>query len=99
MPHQKHSGHQNRCRQNQQSFFPYFHGLPPLCFLPLFYQKSLHQGIPLFRPLFRGMMKPSSKEVSPMPRTDVTQMLFSKVYPLLVSKARRKAALGRKWIR
>ena len=25
-----------------------------------------------------------------MPRTDVTQMLFSKVYPLLVQKAQRK---------
>ena len=36
------------------------------------------------------MMKPSSKEVSPIPRTDVTQMLFSKLYPLLVSKAQKK---------
>lgn len=44
----------------------------------------------MFRPLFRGMMKPSSKEVSPIPRTDVTQMLFSKLYPLLVAKAQKK---------
>ena len=29
-------------------------------------------------------------EVDAMPRTDVTQMLFSKVYPLLVQKAQRK---------
>lgn len=31
-----------------------------------------------------------------MPHTDVTQMPFSKLYPLLVNKAVKKAARGKK---
>ena len=34
-----------------------------------------------------------------MARTDVTQMLFSKLYPLLVSKAQKKGRTREKWIR
>lgn len=35
-----------------------------------------------------------------MPRIDVTQMSFTKLYSLLVDKAeKKKAAPGKKWIR
>lgn len=34
-----------------------------------------------------------------MPRMDVTQMPFARLYPLLVNKAVKKAAPGKKWIR
>lgn len=31
-----------------------------------------------------------------MPRTDVTQMSFAKLYPLLVTKAEKRAAPGKR---
>lgn len=34
-----------------------------------------------------------------MPRTDVTQMAFAKLYPLLVNKAEKRDAPGRRWTR
>lgn len=34
-----------------------------------------------------------------MPRMDVTEMSFAKLYPLLVAKAVKRAAHGKKWIR
>ena len=34
-----------------------------------------------------------------MPRMDVTRMPFAKLYPLLVAKAEKKAAPGRRWTR
>lgn len=34
-----------------------------------------------------------------MARADVTEMPFSKLYPLLVAKAAKKAAPGKKWTR
>lgn len=34
-----------------------------------------------------------------MPRADITQMPFSKLYPLLVNKAVKKGRTRKRWIR